>query len=133
MATKYYDTVRRVELFLTGPASRLYSAMDPDHIELDSSNIYFQPLPAGQQLTYDGSGIPNGTEAKPAKIYTAEEQARIDLHAGGVDLTKIIQALYLDSRGDATGLTAVGAVVDAVVISSGLTLAQVTDEISNVP
>jgi hypothetical protein len=115
---RYYDRVTKTERF----AEAL-----PDIKELPPENVFWSALPPGMQLTYDGSNFPNGLEAIPAPIYTAEEQARIDLRAAGITNDTLALAYYKNHRGDPTLLATVDGVIDAVVISSGLTLAQVSE------
>ena len=99
----------------------------PDVKELPPGNPFWSPLPAGQQLTYNGQNFPNGLEIIPPPIYTAEEQARIDLRAAGVTVRSITAANYMLSRGDNTLSLLINAAVDAVVVSSGLSLIQVSE------
>jgi len=100
----------------------------PPHIvELPPEHIAWIKMPAGMQFTYDGNNIPDGYEAQPAPIYTAEEQARLDLYAAGISSRTLALAYYKNHRGDPSLLAVVDSVIDAVVISSGLTLTQVTE------
>jgi hypothetical protein len=115
---RYYDRVTKTERF----AEAL-----PDIKELPPENVFWSALPPGMQLTYDGSNFPNGLEAIPAPIYTAEEQARIDLQAAGVTTNAIVAAMYMFHRGDSALVVLANNAIDAVVISSGLTLAQVSE------
>ena len=113
--SRYYDKIMLVEAF---------SEALPNTVELPPSNPFWDPIPAGMMLTYDGSNIPNGYAPLPA--LTAEDQARVDLRAAGVTVSSILHAQYMNDRGDSALLAAIDAAVDAVVISSGLTLSQVS-------
>jgi hypothetical protein len=100
----------------------------PAHIvELPSEHIAWDKMPAGMQFTYDGNNIPSGYELAPGPIYTAEEQVKLDLHNAGVNVKSLLSAKYLNDRGDPAPLAAIDAAIDLVVISSGLTLAQVSE------
>ena len=126
---RYYNKTGQPgsELFLAGvPAQLIYNVANPFHVELDEANVFWQPRPAGQQLTYDGGGVPDGLEPMPAPIYTAEQQARIDLRAAGVTTVSAVAAMYMFHRGDNAPIVVVNDAIDAVVISSGLTLAAVS-------
>ena len=81
-------------------------------------------------MTFDGGGLPTGTEAIPPFVPTVQEQAAIDLRAADVTNNTITAARYADGRGVPAPLAAIDASVDAVVISSGLTLAEVSGLIS---
>ena len=120
--SKYFNRVTKTEAI-----EGIHSISPPDVVELDESNPFFSPLPAGQQLTYDGGGIPDGLEAIPPFVPTTEQQAVIDLNAAGVTVNTVEAALYLDHRGNSAPITAIDASIDAVVISSGLTLAVVSN------
>ena len=61
-----------------------------------------------------------------AVAFTTEQIALIDLIAAGVTARTIAAATYLDHRGNSAPITAIDASIDAVVISSGLTLAVVS-------
>ena len=119
---RYFNVVNKTEA-----VEGMHSILPPDVLPLPAPNVYFDPLPAGQQFTYDGSGLPNGLEPIPAPVYTAEEQARIDLRAAGVNSQSVTVAQYANDRGIPAPLVAIDAAVDAVVISSGLTLTQVSE------
>ena len=115
---RYYDKINRNER----------QAEDlPNVVELPPSNVFWSLLPAGMQFTYDGSNIPNGLEPIPPHVYTVAEQARIDLRAAGVTIVSITAANYMLSRGDNTLSLLINAAVDAVVVSSGLSLIQVSE------
>ena len=103
----------------------MHSISPPDVLPLPAPNVFFDPLPAGQTWTYDGAGLPNGTTPLPPP--TAEEQAAIDIHAAGITRSTLALAYYQAHRGDPSLLAVVDSVIDAVVISSGLTLTQVTE------
>ena len=60
-------------------------------------------------------------------VLTTEQQAVIDLNAAGVTTNTVEAALYLDHRGNSAPITAIDASIDAVVISSGLTLSTVSN------
>ena len=122
MTDRYYNKVTRTEA-LPG----LHPIDPPDVVVLPPGNPFWSPLPAGMQLTYDGANLPNGYEPIPPPVYTVEEQAKIDLQAAGVNIQSVTAAQYADGRGNPAPLTAIDAAVDAVVISSGLTLAQVSE------
>ena len=129
MADRHFQISTKTELLLAGPgipAHLEYDSGNPDHAAIDESNPFFSALPAGQQLTFDGGGLPDGLEAIPAPVFTVDEQAAIDLQAADVTISTIAQARYLDTRGDGTLLATIDAAVDVIVISSGLTLAQVS-------
>ena len=119
---RYFNKVTNTEAI-----EGLHSIALPDVVELDDSNPFFSSLPEGQQLTYDGGGIPNGLEAIPPFVPTTEQQAVIDLNAAGVTVNTVEAALYLDHRGNSAPITAIDASIDAVVISSGLTLSTVSN------
>ena len=129
MTDRYYNRENEPgsELFLAPTLPHLlYNEFNSNHVAIDDGNVFWSPIPAGQQLTYTDS-IPDGLEAIPAPVYTAEEQAAIDLRAAGVNGTTITAALYAEARGITTPLATLDAAVDAVVLSSGLTLAQVSE------
>ena len=67
MADRYYKISTKTMLFDNDrvPAHLIYDSGNPDHVAIDESNPYFSAIPAGQQLTYDGSGVPDGLEARP--------------------------------------------------------------------
>ena len=69
----------------------------------------------------------NTADPIPVIIPTTEQQVVIDLNAAGVTARTIEAAIYLDHRGNSAPITAIDASIDAVVISSGLTLAVVTN------
>jgi hypothetical protein len=117
---RYFNVVTKTEA-----VAGMHSISPPNVLPLPAPNVYFDPLPAGMTLTYDGSGLPNGLTALPGP--TVEEQARIDLHAAGVTISSLLVARYLNDRGDPAPLAAIDAAIDLVVISSGLTLAQVSE------
>jgi hypothetical protein len=115
---RYYDRISKNERF---------SEDLPDVKELPPGNPFWSALPPGMRLTYDGNNWPDGLEPIPPPVYTAEEQARIDLRAAGITNDTLALAYYKNHRGDPTLLATVDGVIDAVVISSGLTLAQVSE------
>ena len=118
---RYFNVVTKNEAI-----DGLHSILPPDVLPMPVPTPYDDPLPAGQQRTYDGAGLVNGTEPRPAPIYTVEEQAGIDLRAAGVTQQSVLAARYMNDRGDPALLTAINAAVDLIVISSGLTLTQVS-------
>ena len=126
MADRYFKISTKTELLLTGPAHLIYNGGNSDHAAIDESNAFFSALPAGQQLTFDGGGLPDGLEAIPPFVPTTEQQAAIDLQAAGVTIQTISQARYLDTRGDSSLLDAIDTAVDLIVISSGLDLEDIT-------
>ena len=69
----------------------------------------------------------NGTWLDVTPALTAAEQAVIDLNSAGVNTNTVEAALYLDHRGNSAPITAIDASIDAVVISSGLTLSTVSN------
>ena len=127
MPDRYFDKSTKTELFENPlvPAQLQYNAMNSDHAALPDTNPFFSELPAGQQVTYDIDGLPDGLEPIPAPVYSAFNQARIDLFNAGVTPRTVANARYLDGRGDSSELAAIDASIDAIVISSSLTLSQV--------
>ena len=67
MADRYYNNSTNTEIFDNDrvPAHLIYDVGNPDHVAIDESNPYFSAIPAGQQLTYDGAGVPDGLEDRP--------------------------------------------------------------------
>jgi hypothetical protein len=120
MVNRYYNKVTGTEAI-----PGVHSIDLPDVVILAPSNPYWSALPPGQQLTYTAD-LPDGLEAIPAPVYTAAQQAAIDLRAAGVNVNTVTNALYANSRGITTPLATLDSAVDAVVLSSGLTLAQVS-------
>ena len=117
---RYFNVVNKTEAI-----EGMHSILPPDVLPLPAPNVYFDPLPAGQQWTYDGAGLPNGTTPLPGP--TVQEQAQNDLEAAGVNIRSVLHAQYANDRGIPAPLVAIDAAVDAVVISSGLTLTQVSE------
>jgi len=128
MSNRYFHIPTKTELFMATPAliktgliHLIYDSNNPDHAMIDESNPFFSPLPDGQQLTFDINGIPNGLEPIPAPVYTAQEQALIDLQAAGVTAAVLTVARYLDSEGDGVALTAVQSLITGIAINNSLT------------
>ena len=120
MVNRYYNKVTKTEAI-----PGIHSIDLPDVVILAEANLFWSPLPPGMQLTYT-LGIPDGMEAIPAPVFTVEQQAGRDLRAAGVNGTTVTAALYANARGITTPLATLDSAVDAVVLSSGLTLPQVS-------
>lgn len=117
---KYFNTITK-----TLAVEGMHPIDPPGVLPIADNNVFFDPMPAGHRFTYDGAGLPDGTEPVPPPVYTVAEQARLDLHAAGVNVRSVMAAWYLDDRGEDAQLDLINAAFDAVVISSGLTLTQV--------
>jgi len=115
--SRYYNKVTKTEAI-----EGIHDLNPPAVVVLPLSNVFWDPLPAGMQLTYDIDLIPNGLEPIPAIVYTAEEQARIDLDAANVTAHKLSAAIYADNRGNPARLAAIDVDVDAIVLANGLSL-----------
>jgi hypothetical protein len=124
---RYYNKTNQPghELFLSSARPDLvYTPANPEHIELAEANVYWDTLAQNTALTYDGNGVPNGTQAIAISV---EDQTSADLHTAGITNSTLALAYYKNHRGDPTLLATVDGVIDAVVISSGLSLAQVSE------
>ena len=103
--TRYYNTVNKIEE-IDLPVDGNGDVIEPlptNVVGLDDSNPFFSPLPDGQQLTYDGSDIPDGTEAIPVIPPTSEEQAIEELKNRGITRDVINESTYLNAaRNDST-------------------------------
>ena len=86
----------------------------------------------GEQIGWiDGGGGIFAAPPPPApQVLTATEQAAIDLQAAGVTNATLTAANYASGRGFPAPLAAIDSAVDLVVISSGLTVAQVSELIA---
>lgn len=110
---RYYHTVDKVEVLFVEPP------LPANVVELPPENVFWLDLPEGQELTFDGGGIPNGTQP----VVPDPRSALLDaLYDAGVTKGTITAALYLDGRGTPGPLNAIDAAIDALVISEGVTL-----------
>ena len=83
----------------------------------------------GEQIGWidGGGGVFAAPVVPPPPVLSTTEQAANDLRSAGVTNTTITAANYADGRGFPAPLAAIDSAVDIVVISSGLTLAQVSE------
>ena len=119
MPDRYYNTVTKVEEF--GPGT--------DIVILPPENPFWSPLPAGQRLTYDGGGVPNGLEPIPAPTLGSPAAVQNELLAAGISYRTVAQAMYLDHLGDSSLLTTLDAAINTVATNQSVTYAVVIAEL----
>ena len=94
----------------------------PDNIEvfyLPPENVFWQQLPDGHALTFDGQGLPNGTQLA---VDGAEVQLFRLMTSLGLTQYELTLAMYANSRGQPALLSDFNAKMDALVISESVTL-----------
>ena len=109
MAEVYYDRATKSAV----PALR-YDPLNPMHVELDPSHIFFQTMPPGHEFTYDLNDVPNGTQPIPVDPVQA---IREDLWAAGITQSKITVELFKDSQALPNTLAGMYSTIQAIAIA----------------
>ena len=117
--TRYYNTVTRVEEFAPGP----------DIVVLPPENPFWSQLPDGEELTYDGFGVPNGTQPIPPFSVGSIEAIQEALGAAEIHTGKLALALYSHHHGNSTLLNAINAEITAIALAQSVTEQEVRDVI----
>lgn len=117
---RYYHLLDKNEVLFVAPP------LPPDVVELPPENVFWSELPEGHELTFDGGGLPNGTQLI---VQGTDFILRDALSSAGVTRDTLTSALYLAGRGVTAPLTALDNAIDALVISEGVTLEEMVGAI----
>ena len=110
---RYYHIIDKVEVLFVEPP------LPANVVELPPENVFWADLPEDHKLTFDGSGIPNGTQLTVPAPHMALLGA---LYDAGVTKGAVATALYLDGRGIPGPLNALDATIDGLVLSEEVTM-----------
>ena len=94
-------------------------------VELPPENVFWSPLPPGEQLTYDMADLPNGTEPIPVPAPTVAS----DLDDAGIDHLALTKALYKDYLGDSSDIIQIGVDIAAIAMTHSVTEQEVRDAV----
>ena len=102
-----------------------YDPLNPDHIELDPSHVFYQQLPDGHEYTFDLNNIPNGTQPRAVSV---DSLIKADLRTAGITHGKLLTELFKQSQALPNDLSTIYADMQAIAALHSVT----TDEVINV-